>query len=449
VVSKLEDKDDDGLDLSSIEAGALGSLFMLGYMISSPLFAHFAQYIHPLFLMAIGLIVWMGAVIMAGLSRSFLPLAIARSITGVGEASVVCLAPPYIMDNAPAAKKTLWLAVFYSGVPVGYALGFIYGALISSAFGAWWWPFLIEGVAMAPFVVIAIIAYKDPSMIVKKHNKLIPDGGDGEKMSMKEQISILMKTPIYVFLILGYGAYAFTMGGLSYWGPAYLHDFYDSSETVAAYSLGGITVACGLIATFLGSMYMDRKSRPFTQQKERGEITDDDLRAAKTQIGSKILFVVTTVGVIIGVAGAIIAVYILFMITLAGSEFFIFLGTGPVGMVLMSCVPPELRGQANAVAIFTMHLLGDFPSPFIIGVLFDLIGGYWTMILLIAWLGWAAIMWGVCFNLSRWKDQPFWFAIKNTFKRSGKVGVKAEDEVLNFRDSKESTNTKESKDSKI
>jgi len=35
-------KDADGLNLDSIEAGALGSVFMLGYMVASPLFANSA-----------------------------------------------------------------------------------------------------------------------------------------------------------------------------------------------------------------------------------------------------------------------------------------------------------------------------------------------------------------------------------------------------------------------
>ena len=46
---------EDDLDLNSIQAGALGSIFMLGYMISSPIFAHNAQFFHPMFLMVVGL----------------------------------------------------------------------------------------------------------------------------------------------------------------------------------------------------------------------------------------------------------------------------------------------------------------------------------------------------------------------------------------------------------
>ena len=105
VVSKLTSH--DGMDLTNSEAGALGSVFILGYALSSPLLAVSAQYVHPLFLMGGGLLVWAGATMMAGLALNYPMLIVARALTGVGEASFVCLAPPYIMDVAPKAKQTV------------------------------------------------------------------------------------------------------------------------------------------------------------------------------------------------------------------------------------------------------------------------------------------------------------------------------------------------------
>lgn len=107
VVSKLTSHHHGGMGLSDSEAGALGSVFILGYALSSPLLALSAQYVHPLFLMAGGLLVWSGATMMAGLALDYPMLVVARALTGVGEASFVCLAPPYIMDVAPKAKQTV------------------------------------------------------------------------------------------------------------------------------------------------------------------------------------------------------------------------------------------------------------------------------------------------------------------------------------------------------
>lgn len=105
VVPLLESS--DGLNLTSIEAGAIGSVFMLGYMLSSPLFAYSAQFMHPLYLMAIGLIIWAAAVLSISLVDDFWILALSRSFTGIGEASFVSLAPPYILETAPSTHKSL------------------------------------------------------------------------------------------------------------------------------------------------------------------------------------------------------------------------------------------------------------------------------------------------------------------------------------------------------
>ena len=54
-------------------------------------------------------------------------------------------------------------------------------------------------------------------------------------------------------------------------------------------------------------------------------------------------------------------------------------------MALMNCVPKNLRGQANAVAVFFMHILGDFPSPVIIGYIFEY-SVYYGVLFTFLWL---------------------------------------------------------------
>lgn len=64
-----------------------------------------------------------------------------------------------------------------------------------------------------------------------------------------------------------------------------------------------------------------------------------------------------------------------------------------MGVGIMSSVPNELRGQANGMSVFTMHLLGDLFSPFIIGFLSDAIGMYTAYIILTAWLFFGSFAW--------------------------------------------------------
>ncbi len=43
---------------------------------------------------------------------------------------------------------------------------------------------------------------------------------------------------------------------------------------------------------------------------------------------------------------------------------------------------PNLRHYANSYQIFLLHALGDLPSPFIFGVLKDVINWMWAMAIL-------------------------------------------------------------------
>lgn len=59
----------------------------------------------------------------------------------------------------------------------------------------------------------------------------------------------------------------------------------------------------------------------------------------------------------------------------------------------MSCVPKELRGQATALSVFVLHLLGDFPSPYVIGILSEKADIHIAMMLLALWLIIACVLW--------------------------------------------------------
>ena len=45
---------------------------------------------------------------------------------GLGEASFCALTAPFIDDYAPPGAKTSWLALFYTMIPTGVAIGFIF-----------------------------------------------------------------------------------------------------------------------------------------------------------------------------------------------------------------------------------------------------------------------------------------------------------------------------------
>jgi len=155
--------------LSGVEAGTLAGAYMVGYMLASPIFAHMASRTRPLLLISIGLLVWSLAVIGTGASLEYGTILIARTFTGVGEASFACLAPPLIDLKAPKDKKSLWMAVFYIFIPVGYAFGYLLAGQwenIHAVHGSVLWrtPFIFTGVILWPFIIFVYYKSRDASL---------------------------------------------------------------------------------------------------------------------------------------------------------------------------------------------------------------------------------------------------------------------------------------------
>jgi sugar phosphate permease len=70
----------------------------------------------------------------------------------------------------------------------------------------------------------------------------------------------------------------------------------------------------------------------------------------------------------VALASPVPAVY-LTMIVLA--EVLIFMSTGPVNSAILNAVSPMERATALGLSVLTMHVLGDIPSPALIGFLSD------------------------------------------------------------------------------
>jgi hypothetical protein len=45
------------------------------------------------------------------------------------------------------------------------------------------------------------------------------------------------------------------------------------------------------------------------------------------------------------------------------------MSTGPINSAIVDAVPAAMRASAMAASIFVIHILGDVPSPYLIGAL--------------------------------------------------------------------------------
>lgn len=73
----------------------------VGLLVSSPIFAEASKHVNAFRLIAVGLGIWTLSTAGCGLALGFWTLILCRMLVGVGEASFVALASPFIGSAAP------------------------------------------------------------------------------------------------------------------------------------------------------------------------------------------------------------------------------------------------------------------------------------------------------------------------------------------------------------
>jgi hypothetical protein len=87
-----------------------------------------------------------------------------------------------------------------------------------------------------------------------------------------------------------------------------------------------------------------------------------------------------------------VAVPALYIPALAGAIFLLFLNPGVLTAVVVSVAGPWRRAQAVALNIVVIHLVGDVPSPLLIGWVSDLASLKWGASLTLVALAAGAVL---------------------------------------------------------
>ncbi|KAL6140194.1 hypothetical protein ACLB2K_058494 [Fragaria x ananassa] len=352
--------------LNNFKDGWLSSAFMVGLLVSSPIFASLAKSVNPFRLIGVGLAVWTLAVTGCGFSFNFWSIIICRMLVGVGEASFISLAAPFIDDNAPPPQKTAWLSIFYMCIPSGYALGYVYGGLVGTRL-SWRAAFWGEAILMLPFVILGFVVkplqmrgFKhDESKVAVAVSQLQDLGASETKAAtkIKKHLSRFMKDmkellveKVYIVNVLGYVAYTFVIGAYSYWGPKAGYNIYHMKN--ADMMFGGVTIVCGVLGTVAGGFVLDYMTNTITNAFK--------LLATATFIGAIICFGAFCLKNMYG-----------FLALFAVGQLLVFAVQGPVNYVCLHCVKPSLRPLSMAISTVAIHIFGDVPSSPLVGVLQD------------------------------------------------------------------------------
>ena len=331
----------DEFHLSNAQIGYLTSAFLGFYMVAAPFVGPLADRYSRKLIIVLGALFWSGLTLLTAVTHTYTELLIRHTLVGVGEATFVTIAPTFVADLFPENRRGRILGVFYLAIPVGSAAGYLLGGYLAPHHG-WRFPFYI---AAAPgfLLAIAVLFLKEPER--------------GQFDSLKETperatILGLARNPAFLTSTLGMAALTFSLGGIQVWIPKFLYSERGYTLEAANFAFGMIIVVDGIIAALAGGWLGD-----YLLPRMKGSY-----------------YLVSAASMLAGVPVMIVALFVkgpMMLPAIGVAAFFLLLNTAPLNAAVINSVGAHIRATALAVNIFIIHILGDVPSPTMMGWVAD------------------------------------------------------------------------------
>jgi len=366
------------LGLTDTEIGAMEAALLLSFTVLAPVFGWLGDRYSRARLMAVAAVIWSIATGLAawvdrwpilppGLNLKLpffgvlaifsvaLGLCAVRTLVGVGESSYSTITPTLIADYFPKKKRATVLGVFQAAIPMGFALGYVLGAVLAHYFG-WRIAFMLVG---APGLIVAIFVWqlREPK---RGAHDLPPEEPTHDEVNQSKNTASwwqttkrILATRDWLLSTVGYSALTFVLGAFATWATLMLARDKKMSETAAAVVLGVVTLLAGAAGTFGGGWIADRI-------------------AARRRDG---YFLVCAVSSLLGVVPVVIALIthrpLFFLPAIFVTVVLLFVNNAPFHAILVNSVPPAIRASAVALNIVVIHAGGDLISRFGVGKLSD------------------------------------------------------------------------------
>jgi MFS family permease len=331
--------------LTKTQLGYLTSAFLAFYMIAAPFAGPLADRYSRKLIIVLGAFFWSGLTLLTAVTHTYWELLLRHTLVGIGEATFVTIAPSLVADLFPENVRGRIFGIFYLAIPVGTAAGYLLGGKLGPNFG-WRYPFYVA--AIPGFLLAsALVLIPEPARGGLNSQREAPG-----RRSFRETLSALARNPAFVTVTLGMAAGTFSLGGIQVWMPTFLSSARGYSLEAANLMFGKIVVVAGILASLAG-----------------GWIGDLLLPRMKSSY-----YFVSAVSMGIGVPVMAVGLFRqgrLMMPAIAVAAFLLLLNTSPLNTALVNAVGAHIRATAIAVNIFIFHLLGDVPSPTLMGYVAD------------------------------------------------------------------------------
>lgn len=359
ILALLVDPVKRDLGVTDLQFGLLTGLsFGLFYTVFGIPFARLADNRSRRGLIAIGIALWSLATAACGLVRTFPMLFLARMGVGVGEATLTPAANSMICDLFPPSRRGRAISLYTLGIPFGSALAFLFGGAVISyvdrvdayhlpllgALQGWQMTFLIVGLPGVLLSLAMMVLVREPH----RHGRVQTD----KAMSVADAARYFLIR--WRFYVVGFVGIAF-LSALGYGSVYFIAAFYGR---IHGFSPGETGLAYGLVqlSAGIGGILF------------AGWLADKWVVAGHQDAHFRILILALILGAPFALAYPLVGSPVLAIALMAGSIFFTNWIWGTAYAAVASATPNDLRGQATAIYLFAINLIGMGLGPTLVGL---------------------------------------------------------------------------------
>lgn len=336
-------------DLSDTSLGLLvGPTFALFYATMGMPLALLADRINRRRLIAAALVLFSAMTIACGFVAQFWQLAVARVLTGVGEAGTGPASQTMITDLYPPERRARAQAVYATGANLGVLVAFAAGGAIAQAWG-WRNAFIVAGMPGLVLAMVVLATVRDPPRGAN-------DAGtahDGDTPAFGTVMRQLWRSRAFRYTALGACSTCFTAYALSSFFPLFLARSHGMSTRDIGIVMALVMGVCGGVATYAAGHLADR----FGRSDRRWYSYVPALAALAPLPLAPICFLAQDTGVALAAA----------IVPLSLTAAFI----GPTITVVQRLVPLHSRATAVATLILIDNIVGLGLGPQFVGIASD------------------------------------------------------------------------------
>ncbi len=244
----------EGLHLSSVQLGMLGSVFLWVYGAVSPFVGFLADRFSRRKVILVSFCIWSLVTLYLGFAHTYAEVLTAQALMGLSEACYIPAALALITDFHGEATRSRAVGLHQSGLYAGIVLGGVAGGWIGERYG-WHTAFYVLGAGGLVYLLLLMVGLKDPERAERETAQ------EPEKLPFLPAMAELGRNGAFLLLLAGTTLVSTALWCVYAWLPSFLFGRYHLSLAGAGFSATFYIQAASFVGILGGGWVADAWSR--------------------------------------------------------------------------------------------------------------------------------------------------------------------------------------------